>query len=142
MKDTSIRLLSGVHRISYQITKGVVGRRLVRNDMLLLTTVGRRSGQSHTVPLLYLQDGDRLVVIASFGGRPYHPAWYLNLSANPNVEVQIRNQRLPAVATTAPPDDRARLWSLITKAYRGYAAYQSRTDRIVPVVFLDPLPTV
>lgn len=121
------------------MTGGVVGRRLVANDMLLLTTVGRRSAKPHTVPLLYIEDGDRLVVIASFGGRQHHPAWYLNLTANPKVEVQIRNRRLAANASTASPEDRSRLWPRITKTYRGYASYQTRTDRTIPVVFLDPL---
>lgn len=138
MRESSIRRLSRIHRLVYEMTGGVVGRRLVANDMLLLTTIGRRSAKPHTVPLLYIKDGDRFVVIASFGGRQHHPAWYLNLTANPNVELQIRNRRLAAVASTASSEDRSRLWPRITKTYRGYASYQTRTDRIIPVVFLDP----
>jgi deazaflavin-dependent oxidoreductase (nitroreductase family) len=139
VRESSIRRLSRIHRLVFEVTGGVIGRRLVANDMLLLTTIGRRSGKPHTVPLLYIEDGDRFVVIASFGGRQDHPAWYLNLTANPNVEVQVRNRRFPAIATTASREDRSRLWPQITETYRGYAAYQKRTDRTIPVVFLDPL---
>jgi deazaflavin-dependent oxidoreductase (nitroreductase family) len=105
--------------------------------MLLLTTTGRRTGKPHTVPLLYLGDGDRWVVIASFGGRPYHPAWYLNLMADPSVVVQIQGRRFPAIASLATPEERAAWWPRIDRAYRGYSEYATRTDRTIPVVFID-----
>jgi deazaflavin-dependent oxidoreductase (nitroreductase family) len=114
-----------------------VGRRVVDNDMLLLTTTGRRSGRSHTVPLLYLTEGDTVVVIASWGGRPYHPDWYLNLEADPHVEVQIAGMRRRMRARTAEPEERAAWWPRVVAAYDGYRAYQSRTDRQIPVVVLE-----
>jgi deazaflavin-dependent oxidoreductase (nitroreductase family) len=116
----------------------VIGRRLVDNDMLLLTTVGRRSGRPHTVPLLYLADGDRLVVIASWGGRAANPEWYLNLAAQPNAEVQVRRSRRRVIASIADENERERWWPRVVAAYDGYGAYQARTNRPIPVVFLDP----
>lgn len=137
MRDSQVRLLSRLHRMAFSATGGLIGPRLVGNDMLLLTTTGRRTGKSHTVPLLYLQDGNRYVVIASFGGRPYHPAWYLNLHANPMVEVQIRTRRFSAIAATATSEERAAWWPRVARTYRGYSEYAKRTDRTIPVVFLD-----
>ena len=131
-----VRRLSRIHRRLYLLTRGRVGRRLVSNDMLLLTTKGRKSGRKHTVPLLYLTDGDRQVVIASYGGRPAHPSWYLNLVRDPKVEVQISGRRFTAHAQPASPTEREQWWPRITSAYPGYASYQSRTPRKIPVVFL------
>jgi deazaflavin-dependent oxidoreductase (nitroreductase family) len=106
--------------------------------MLLLTTRGHRTGEDHTVPLLYLRDGDRYVVVASYGGRPDHPTWYDNLVAEPRVRVQVRSRRLTMVARTAGIDERKQLWPRIVAAYGDYAVYQSRTDREIPVIVLDP----
>jgi deazaflavin-dependent oxidoreductase (nitroreductase family) len=127
-----------VHRVLFWLTRGTVGRRLVGNDVLLLTTVGRRSGHRHTVPLLYLTDGDRLVVIASYGGRDRHPDWYLNLAADPAVVAQVRGSRLVMRARTATPEERASWWPRVVAAYDGYRGYQSRTSRQIPVVILEP----
>jgi deazaflavin-dependent oxidoreductase (nitroreductase family) len=130
--------MSRLHRALYQLTDGRVGRRLVHNDMLLLTTTGRRTGRPHTVPLLYLGEGDTLVVIASYGGRDRHPAWYLNLVATPEVEVQVRKGRFKARARTAGPEERSSWWPRVVAAYGDYAVYQTRTDRMIPVVLLEP----
>jgi deazaflavin-dependent oxidoreductase (nitroreductase family) len=130
--------MSRLHRALYQLTDGRVGRRLVHNDMLLLTTTGRRTGRPHTVPLLYLGEGDTLVVIASYGGRDRHPAWYLNLVATPEVEVQVRKGRFRARARTAGPEERSSWWPRVVAAYGDYAVYQTRTDRMIPVVLLEP----
>lgn len=105
--------------------------------MLLLTTTGRTTGRQHTVPLLYLRDGDRLVVIASYGGRPNHPEWYRNLLADPNATVQILEETRPVQATTMTPEERSVWWPRVVAAYGDYAGYQSRTDREIPVVWLD-----
>lgn len=126
-----------MHAFLYRLTHGVVGRRLVDNDILLLTTTGHRSGEEHTVPLLYLTDGDRYVVIASYGGRPHHPGWYKNLVAQPEVGVQVRSRRQSMVARTATSEERQRWWPRVVAAYDGYAAYQSRTGREIPIVFLE-----
>jgi len=107
--------------------------------MLLLTTTGRKTGNPHTVPLLYLIDDERLVVIASYGGRDGHPEWYLNLHALPSVVVELSSKKLSMVARTADFAERVKWWPKIVEAYGGYATYQARTDREIPVVFLEPL---
>jgi deazaflavin-dependent oxidoreductase (nitroreductase family) len=104
--------------------------------MLLLTTRGRVSGDAHTVPLLYLQDADRLAVVASYGGRPHHPDWYLNLVAQPRCTVQVEGERRIMTATTAGPDDRSRWWQAALAAHPGYADYQAKTDREIPIVVM------
>lgn len=138
MNDRLVRLLSRLHRGVFRATGGRVGRRLVDNDMLLLTTRGRRTGRDHTVPLLFLRDGRRVVVIASYGGRPRRPDWYLNLVADPMVTVETSEGRWVGSATTAGPEERALWWPRVVAAYQGYADYQSRTDREISVVFIDP----
>ncbi|HEY6629505.1 MAG TPA: nitroreductase family deazaflavin-dependent oxidoreductase [Acidimicrobiia bacterium] len=139
MRDELVRRRSRIHRALYRMTGGIVGRRLVDNDMLLLTTIGRHSGQPHTVPLLYLRNGEGWVVIASYGGRDRHPAWYLNLVDAPSVEVQISRQHSHARARTANDEERAHWWPLVVEAYGDYAVYQTRTDRVIPVVLLEPM---
>lgn len=137
MRDATARRLSRLHRVVYRLSRGVVGRRLVDNDMLLLTTRGARTGRKHTVPLLYLRDGDTLVVIASWGGRPSHPHWYRNLLGHPDAEVQVRGRRWPVRARTATPEEREVWWPRVLAAYYKYRVYESNTDRVIPVVFLE-----
>ena len=136
MRDSTAKHLSTLHTLLYRLTGGRVGRRLVSNDMLLLTTRGRASGRTHTVPLLYLEDGADLVVIASWGGREANPDWYQNLLADPRVKVQVRERQWWAEAGTADPERRARLWPQVLAAHDGYREYQSRTNREIPVVIL------
>lgn len=137
MRDRTAKHLSTLHRVLYRGTRGVVGRRLVHNDMCLVTTIGRKTGARHTVPLLYLSDDDRLVVIASWGGRDRHPEWYLNLLANPAATVQVLGERWPVETRTATATERAAWWPRVVDAYDGYAVYASRTNREIPVVFLE-----
>jgi F420H(2)-dependent quinone reductase len=137
MKDRAVKRWSALHRIVYKVSGGRVGRRLVDNDMLLLTTTGRASGRSHTVPLLYLRDGDSLMVIASFGGRPHNPDWYLNLVANPSVRVQIGPTHREMSARTATAEERSSFWPRVVGAYGDYAVYQGRTEREIPLVILE-----
>jgi deazaflavin-dependent oxidoreductase (nitroreductase family) len=137
MRDRTAKNLSTLHTLFYRATRGLLGRRFVNNDMLLLTTTGRTTGKRHTVPLLYLQDGADLVVIASWGGRHTNPQWYENLLRDPRVQVQVRGQRWTATAVTAGAADRARLWPRVLTAYDGYQGYQSKTDREIPVVILS-----
>ena len=140
MRDNTARRLSRLHVIVYRLTGGVLGRRLVGNDMLLLTTRGSDTGKAHTVPLLYLRDGDTLVVIASWGGRPRDPDWYRNLLAEPRALVQVQSGKWTVRARTASTDERDAWWPRIVAAYPGYRVYQTRTDRTIPVILLKPAP--
>ena len=122
----------------YRLTGGRVGRRLVNNDMMLLTTTGRRSGRRHTIPLLYLSDGDSVIVVASWGGRDYPPHWYLNVMADPNVSVQINGETWAAIAKKLDEPERSMWWDRAVTAYDGYTEYQGRTDRVIPILRLSP----
>jgi F420H(2)-dependent quinone reductase len=105
----------------------------------LLEHRGRKTGTLRTTPLVYLEDRERIVVVASQAGRPEHPMWYLNLLANPEVTVQIRNRRRPMRARVAEPEERAALWPKLVDLYADYDSYQSWTDRVIPVVVLEPV---
>ena len=105
---------------------------------LLLTTIGRKSGQPRTTPVLYLRDGTDIVVVASKAGLPNHPLWYLNLEANPNVEVEVDGRKMAMLARRATEDEKQRLWPRLVERYPDFASYQARTDRDIPVVFLSP----
>ena len=121
----------------YKATDGRVTGSHGGAPVLLLTTTGRRSGKQRTTPLLYLEDDGTLVVVASYGGAPKHPAWYLNLSANPEVEVQIGRNVERRRARTADAEERSRLWPRLVAMYGSYASYQTRTTREIPVVILE-----
>lgn len=105
---------------------------------LLLDHRGRKSHKRYTTPLLYITDGSDVVVVASQGGLPKHPQWYLNLLAHPDTHVQIRTERTPVRARTAEPDERARLWPLLVDAYADFDTYQAWAEREIPVVILQP----
>lgn len=136
MKDANVRRLSSLHAALFRLTGGRLGRRLVDNDMLLLTTAGARTGQDHTVPLLYFEHEGALVVVASYGGRPDHPQWYKNLRADPRARAQIGNESFPVESRVASPEERSMLWARVVDAYDRYGVYQSRTDRVIPLVLL------
>lgn len=128
------------HVRRYRETGGEVGHIWRGAPTLLLTTTGRRSGERRTTPLIYGRDGDRYVVVASKGGAPRHPAWYLNLSAEPEVEVQVLDERFRARASTAGPQERERLWRLMAGIWPAYDEYTQRTEREIPVVVLERAP--
>ncbi len=132
-----VRFLGRMHVRIYRLTGGRFVGRVGRAPILLLTTIGRRSGEPRTAPLLYLRDGERLAIVASFGGHPKHPVWYLNLTANPEVNVQVGRDRFDAAARTATPEERERLWPLFVEMYPGYAGYQEKTTREIPIVLLE-----
>jgi deazaflavin-dependent oxidoreductase (nitroreductase family) len=106
---------------------------------LLLTTKGRRSGVARRNALIYGRDGDRYVVVASKGGDPAHPYWYRNLSADPNVRVQVMGDKFDARARAATDEERARLWPEMSRIWPPYDEYQRSTDRQIPVVVLEPV---
>ena len=135
-----------LHRATYMRTGGRVGHgMLVTVPSLLLQTTGRRTGTSRTTALSYARDGDGFLVVASNGGRPNSPGWYFNLRAEPGVEVQVGRRRFPAVARAVEKGDPdyERLWRLANAANHGrYDAYQSRTERAIPLVVLRPRAAV
>jgi deazaflavin-dependent oxidoreductase (nitroreductase family) len=139
--DKAFRTMLRVHQYLYEQTNGMVGHRLLGVATLLLRTTGRRSGQTRTNALNYVEDGGRYIVVASRGGAPTPPAWLLNLQANPAVEVQIARRRIPCTATVLDHEDPefARLWKLVNDKNSGrYDAYQHKTDRPIPLVALTP----
>ena len=107
-----------------------------RERLLLLTTTGRKSGQPRTTPMMFDRDGDDLLVIASNIGAPRHPAWYLNLAQEPEVVVEIAEDRFAAVASTISGDRRERVWSMVKERYPFFADHEAKTDRVIPVVAL------
>jgi len=131
------RLMAG-HTLVYRATGGLVGHRIpFAPPMLLLDHVGAKSGVKRTSPLVYVADGDDVVVVASKGGNPRHPAWYHNLRANPDAYVQIGSERRPVRARVATAEERARLWPRAVETYGGYDGYQERTEREIPLVILE-----
>lgn len=131
------RAMSSLHTAFYRATGGAVGGAMKGAPILLLTTSGRKSGKRRVTPLLYLRDGDDLVVVASKGGAPKHPAWYLNLRSAAEVEARLGRTTEPRRARTASPEERERLWPMLVGLYPGYAAYQEQTSREIPVVILE-----
>ena len=131
-----VRVLGRMHVRLYRLTGGRFVGHVGKAPILLLTTTGRRSGQPRTTPLLYLRDAERLAIVASFGGHPKHPVWYLNLTANPAVTVQVGREKFSATANTASAEERERLWPQLVELYSGYAGYQEKTAREIPVVLL------
>jgi deazaflavin-dependent oxidoreductase (nitroreductase family) len=132
------QLYGAEHVRRYLETDGEVGYRW-RNGapILILTTTGRKSGEERVRPLIFGEDDGRYVVVASQGGAPSHPDWYLNLSADPNVHVQIKGDRFAARARTAEGEERERLWRTMAEIWPPYDEYQRRTDRTIPVVVLE-----
>ena len=131
--------LLAVHQWLYETTDGRVGANLGGRPMLLLRTVGRRTGKARTAALLYVRDGDAWVVVASKGGAPNHPGWFHNLRSEPNVEIQVGRERIPVRARVAEGEERARCWARADEVNQGlYEVYQARTRRPIPVVILQP----
>ena len=122
----------------YQRTNGRLGAKLLWFPAALLTTTGRKTGEERITPTLYLRDGDRVVLPASFGGRSDHPAWYRNLKANPNVAVQIRGDHLRFAARDATDEERDSYWPRLIRIYPPYKGYREATDRLIPLVVCEP----
>jgi deazaflavin-dependent oxidoreductase (nitroreductase family) len=127
-----------VHPLVYRATGGRSGGKVMGMPVLLLTTVGRRTGQPRTRALMYLARGDAAVVIASFAGEPRHPDWWMNLKKNPHAEVERGGRRTRVVAREADGAERESLWREIVATEASYAEYQRRTTRRIPVVVLEP----
>ena len=133
-----LALVGESHIAAYRDTGGEVGYLWNGVPTLLLTVIGRRSDEPRTSALIFARDGDDYLVVASMGGAPMHPNWYLNLQSQPAAEIQVRDQRIAVTARTAEPDEKPRLWAIMTGVWPNYDAYQARTDRDIPVVVLSP----
>ncbi len=123
----------------YRLTGGKIGGRWLGGaPVLLLTTIGRKSGRPRATPLLYLRDGEHVVIVASKGGMSHHPLWYMNLEANPEVEIEIGPERTKMAARRATDPEKAALWPRLVEMYRDFDDYQARTERNIPVIILSP----
>lgn len=132
------KYFGGAQTWLYRASGGKLGNTLAGAPVLLLTTIGHKSGQQRTVPLLYLADGDRYFLVASKGGFPKHPAWYVNLKANPKVQVQLGRDVKPMIARTLSEEEKAVQWPKLVAMYGDYQMYQDRADRPIPVVAVEP----
>lgn len=139
--DVVLKAMNLVHRSILTVSRGRLGWDFGSMTVLELTTVGRKSGESRSVMLTSpVQQGESLVIVASRGGDDRHPAWFLNLQANPGVQVKTRGGTIrPMRARVATADERVELWPLVTAKYQNYAGYQAKTDRQIPLVLLDPV---
>jgi len=138
-KDLSARVIFGVHKQIFLTTQGRIGGSAFGMPVLMLTTTGRRSGKQRTTMLTSpVQDGESVVIVASYGGDNRHPTWFLNLRANPDVEVTMQGRSRKMKAHIASMEEKNELWPQVTRKYRGYGSYQRRTDRDIPLVILEP----
>lgn len=133
-----IRAMSRTHGGVYRMSRGRLLGRVAGMPVLLLTTTGRKSGRPRTATLTYFRDGDDLVVIGSFGGSDLPPAWWLNLQRDPRASVLIGRTTSTVEARSATTEEHDRLWPLVTETNPGYARYQKRTARRIPIVLLTP----
>ncbi len=127
-----------MHVRAYRATGGRVGRNYKGAPVALVDHVGRKSGKHRTSPLIYMADGDNVVIVASFGGARRDPVWWPNLKASPRTTVQIGSERRDVVARQATAEEKQRLWPKLVAVYAPYEAYQRRTERDIPVVLLEP----
>lgn len=134
-----LELVGPEHVRRYRETDGEVGYIWNGVPTLLLTTTGRKSGEPRTNALIFGRDGSDYLVVASMGGAPTHPNWYRNLLAQPGAEIQVRAERISVMARTAGDAEKPRLWKVMTDGWPNYDVYQSRTNRVIPLVVLSPV---
>ena len=137
-RDERFRHTSAEHLRRYLATNGEEGF-IEGSGMpsLILTTTGRRSGKPYSTPLYFGEDNGRYILVGSYAGSDRHPKWYLNLVANPSVEVQVRGERFAARARTAGPEEKPRLWRMMAERFPRYEEYRQATEREIPVVILE-----
>lgn len=141
LPDVAVKSYGRYQSVLYGLSGGRFGGRYGRGPVLRLTTTGRKSGEARSTALLYGQDGTRLVLVGSNRGSDHHPAWALNLLANPEAEVQIGRKRRRVLAREVTGDERARLWPLMSGIYEGFDVYNTLTDRDLKVfVLASPTP--
>ena len=129
------RLFMKGHVSLYRRTGGKVGN---GKSFLILTTIGRKSGIERDTPLFFFPDEGRFIVIASNGGAPKHPTWWLNLQSNPKAKIQVRSRVIPVIARQADAEESKRLWTIIADKYKNFVGYQKRTTREIPIIILTP----
>lgn len=134
-----MRLFLGLHVFLYRLTGGKVGGHISSMDILLLDSVGRRTGKKRTTPVAFIRDGQNFVVTASNGGAPNHPGWYYNLRSQPKTSIQVMNQNLRVEAELAYSEDRQRLWNELVRVNSQFAEYQTKTSREIGMFILRPL---
>ena len=136
--DLALKAMNTAHRIILSLSGGRLGWEAGNMPVLELTTTGRKSGKPRSVMLTSpIQEGESILIVSSRGGDDFHPAWCLNLVANPRVPVTLKGEPTKTMtARTATADERARLWPIVEQKYKGYAGYQQRTDREIPLIFL------
>lgn len=134
-----MRLMGKLHVGLYRLTSGRLGGSMRGASILLLTTKGRRTGKRRTTPLLYIKDGDNVVIVASSGGSDRPPAWSLNLQHEPRATVRVKGETREMTAHVAPAEEKGRLWPVLTKMYPSYDSYQKKTAREIPVILLKPV---
>src|SRR5205085_3476464 len=137
MSDASPRNWMQAHIEEFRANGGQLGGMFAGSPVLLLTTTGAKSGQRHTTPVMYYKDGDRLLIFASKGGAPTHPAWYHNLLAHPQVTVEVGTETYEATATVLKGEERDRLYARQAELYPQFGQYQARTNRKIPVIALE-----
>lgn len=128
-----------LHASVYRATDGRLGGRMIKSPVLLLFTAGRRTGKERATPLLYLEDSGNFVIVASGGGPSRHPAWWLNLEANPEARVVIGDRTLRVRVEEAVGEEKRRLWARLVEMYPTYESYQRKTERRIPVGILRPV---
>ena len=137
LKPRTIRLIGRLHAWLWKLTGGKLGNAFGRAPFMMLTTRGRITGRERTTPVLYLQDGADLIVVASFGGNDMYPAWFLNLERCPEAEVIIKGQRRRFLATRVSPEEKGLIWPRLIEMYPNFAIYQQRTRREIPLLRLS-----
>ena len=131
-------LFGDEHVRQYEATGGKIGHDWNGTSCLILHTIGRKSGETRKFPLIYGRDSTDYVIVASKGGAPEHPGWYLNLLAHPDATIQVRDKVIPVTARTGTAADKARVWPTMIAQWPDYDAYQAKTSREIPVVLLRP----
>lgn len=139
LKDEAGKVVNAIHQTLVKATGGKVGGSIMGMPAVILHHTGRKTGQERTTMLTTpIVDGDTMVIVASWGGDDRHPVWYLNIQANPDVQVTKDGKTTPMRARVANAEERAELWPRVVAAYKGYGGYQERTEREIPLIILEP----
>ncbi len=133
-----IKVLMTINVFLYRLTNGALGSRMGGQSVLLLHTIGRKSGNAITIPLNYYRDGENYVIVASNWGKEYHPGWFYNLMQQGRTTIQVKHRTIPIKASQAPEGEYNRLWKVVTSQNDYYIRYQKQTERKIPILILTP----